>query len=68
MTVPLSEAFIASSESSLGLISCLLRVGVICRLLGPGSDVGAEGAAMKLSGAARSMETMDEDSEADQQE
>jgi hypothetical protein len=67
MTVSLSEAFIVSSEPRLRLISRFLRDGVICQLFGLGSETGTEGSEMMLSGAVRLMETMDEESEADQQ-
>jgi hypothetical protein len=65
MTVSLPEAFFVSSESSLRLISCLLRDGVICQLFGLGGETVIDGPEMKLSGAPCLMETINEESEAD---
>jgi hypothetical protein len=66
--VPLSEAFIVSSESSLRPILCLLCDGGICRLFGVSGEKGTEGPEATLSGAAGLMERMDEKSDADQSE
>jgi hypothetical protein len=68
MTISLCECFIVPSESSLRLISRLLYDEMIYRLFGLGGDTGTEGPEMMLSGAARLMETTDEESEADRWE
>jgi hypothetical protein len=65
MMISLSGAFIVSSESSLPLISCLLRDGAVCRLFGLGGEMGTVGAEMKLSGATCLMERIDQESEVD---
>jgi hypothetical protein len=65
MMISLFEPFISSPESSLRLMSCLLRDEMICRLFGLGGEMGTEGLEMRLSIAACLMETIDEGFEAD---
>jgi hypothetical protein len=65
ITVWLSEAFIVSCEWNLALISRALPDGVICRLFELSGEMGTGGPEMMLSEAARLMETIDDESEAD---
>jgi hypothetical protein len=53
MRVSLSEAFILSCESSLPLVSCLLRGGVIFKLFGHGGEMGTRGSEIMFSGTAK---------------
>jgi hypothetical protein len=65
MRVSLSEAFILFSESSLPLVSCILRGGVTFKLFGYGGEMRTQGPEIMLSGAASLKEMIDNEPEAD---